>query len=262
MAMIDRVASLLEVFSRHHHLTLAQVSRQAHLPRSSTHRILQHLVELGWLERRGYQYTLGIGMFELGARAVQRSALHQAALPAMHALHRSTGLTVHLSTLVSSDILHLERIGCWPATGEGWLPASRQPAVHTAAGRALLAQLEEAEWPEPLFPPSPASHGLHTRTRLRRALDAVRDRGGVAIDAGGCAADTTVVAAPIGPPEGDLRTALSLCGPTGAVQMKQASDTVRIAAMDLWYASSGFNFPRRRTPRLPIRTAFPATAQK
>lgn len=249
-AMIDRVASLLEVFDGHHRLTLAQISRHAHVPRSSAHRILQRLVELGWVERQGFQYNLGIRMFELGSQVVRRDRVHQAAVPFMHALHRSTGLTVHLSMLASSDVLHLERIGNWPEKQPGWGLGSRQPAVHSAAGRALLAQMAEPEWPELNFSPPATSYGIRTRTHLNRDLDCVRDRGGVAIDRQGCTAGITAVAAPIGPSESNLRAALSLCGPADTMPAEKAVAAVRMAAMDIWSAASGVIRLRGRSLRL------------
>ncbi|MEV0196720.1 IclR family transcriptional regulator [Nonomuraea sp. NPDC050691] len=251
ITMIDRVASLLQVFDGHPRLTLAQIARQADLPRSSAHRILQRLVELGWVAREGYQYRLGLRMFELGSKVVQRERLHQACLPFMYALHRSTGLTVHLSALMSGEVLHLERIGDWPDRGDTWRPGGRQPAVQSASGRAILAQLTEAEWPDLIFPPPATVHGVHTLTQLRRDVERVRDRGGVALDVQGCTAGITAVAAAIGPSGSDLRAALSLCGPAATMPAQEAGDAVRIAAMDIWYAASGL----ARRPGRPARVA-------
>ena len=228
VAMIDRVASLLQVFDGHDRLTLARISRRAGLPRSSAHRILQRLVELGWVERRGFEYALGIRMFELGSQVVRRDGVHQAALPYMHALHRSTGLTVHLSALVSGDVLHLERVGGWPEKGEGWRLGARQPAVHAAAGLALLAQLDEDDWPV-----------SSDRESLRHEVERIRERGGVALDLEGCSAGVTAVAAPVGPCEGGLSAALSLCGPSSSVPVDRAVAAVRRAAAHIWYAASG-----------------------
>ncbi|MGC7101793.1 IclR family transcriptional regulator [Amycolatopsis lurida] len=251
-AMIDRVASLLEVFDGHHRLTLAQISRRAQLPRSSAHRILQRLVELGWVDRDGFQYTLGIRMFELGSQVVRRDRVHQAALPVMHSLHRSTGLTAHLSVLVASDVLHLERIGGRPGEDSGWWLGARQPAVHSAAGLALLAQLDG--WPELTFPPPATPYGIRTRTQLSRELERVRDRGGVAIDRQGCSAGITAVAAPVGPSEGDFQAALSLSGPDGEMPTAKAVDAVRMAAMDIWYAATGMARLRGRPLRAVATT--------
>ena len=70
-AVIDRVASVLGAFDGQP-LTLAQIARLSHVPRSSVHRILQHLVDLGWVERRDFEYSVGMRMFELGAQVVRQ----------------------------------------------------------------------------------------------------------------------------------------------------------------------------------------------
>jgi DNA-binding IclR family transcriptional regulator len=49
-AMIDRVSTVLDAFIGQRPLTLVEVARRSNLPPSSTHRILQRLVELGWVE--------------------------------------------------------------------------------------------------------------------------------------------------------------------------------------------------------------------
>lgn len=259
ITMIDRVASLLKVFDGRYGLTLAEISRQADLPRSSTHRILQRLVELGWVEREGYHYSLGIRMFELGSQVVRRDRIHQASLPVVHTLHRLTGLTVFLSAMVSSDVLHLERIGDWPEKGDSWRLGARQPAVHSAAGRALLAQLTEADWPALDFSPPATAYGIRSLGELRRDLDRVRDRGGVAVDVQGCCAGVTVVAAPVGPPGSGTRAALSLCGPAESMPTQEAGDAVRIAAMDIWYAASGM--PRRSRRLRPVPSSLPRSGR-
>ncbi|MEU8820610.1 IclR family transcriptional regulator [Actinoplanes sp. NPDC048796] len=248
------MASLLETFDGHQSLTLAQISRRSQLPPSSAHRILQRLVELGWVERHGFEYHLGLRMFELGAQVVRRDGIHQAALPYLHALHRSTGLTVHLSALVSADVLHLECVGTQPPAEDSWGLGARQPAVHSAAGRALLAQLDHADWPALSFPRSATPGGVRDRADLEHNLRVVRDRGGVAVDLGSCSAGVTAVAASVGPAEGGLRVALSLCGPSAAVPVENAVRAVRRTARDIWYAAAGVT-RRPPYPLLPLAGA-------
>jgi DNA-binding IclR family transcriptional regulator len=250
-AMIDRVASLLQVLDGQQRCTLEQISQRAHLPRSSAHRILQRLVDLGWVERRGFQYSLGIRMFELGVQAVHRDQVHAAALPVMHALYRSTGLTAYLSVLVDVDVLHIERVGAWPEHAAGWHLGARQPAVHCAAGRALLARLDESAWPGLAVTPPPTARGICGPTALRRELYRVRDRGGVSIDNEACIPGTTAVAAPVGPPGAELNAALTLCGPVAAVQTDKAAAAVRAAAMNIWQVSAGVPPRRRQRALLP-----------
>ncbi|MER6896346.1 helix-turn-helix domain-containing protein, partial [Amycolatopsis sp. NPDC000740] len=119
-AMIDRVASLLESFVGERPLTLAELARRSHVPRSSAHRILQRLVELGWVERKEFTYTLGVRMFELGSQFTRRRTVPRAAVAVMAELHRRSGMTVYLSMLVGSEIMHLERIGSWPSASGQW----------------------------------------------------------------------------------------------------------------------------------------------
>ena len=253
-AMIDRVASLLESFVGQQPLTLAEIARRSHLPRSSAHRILQLLVELGWVERNEFEYALGIRMFELGVQFTRQRGVHRAALPVMSELHRRTGMTAHLSMLTGSEILHLERVGVGPVNTAQWSVGARQPVVRTAAGRALLAAMRRDEWPHLNFAEPVTPYSVSSAAQLDRDLARVRDRGGIAVDAQGCALGVTVVAAPIGWHDDAGRFALSLCGPTAAIRIENAVADVRSAAAALWRTATGVP-PQRtnsvsETPRL------------
>jgi DNA-binding IclR family transcriptional regulator len=246
-AVIDRVASVLEVFVGQRPLTLAEIARRSHLPSSSTHRILQRLVDLGWVERSGFEYALGIRMFELGSQVVRQRSVYEAALPVMTSLHRQTGHTVYLSTLAGPEILHLERIGLWPNPGRGWRVGARQPAELTAPGQALLATLDPTEWPELAFAEAPTCYSVRTPMLLEREVQRIHDRGGIAVDAQGCALGVTVVAAPVGVHDDKSPVALSLCGPTPSVRTETAVGAVRSAAAAIWRAVSGMPSPRNRS---------------
>ncbi|AXK89238.1 IclR family transcriptional regulator [Nocardia farcinica] len=246
-AMIDRVASLLGAFVGQRPLTLAELARRSNLPRSSAHRILQRLVELGWVERKDFKYALGLRMFELGAQATRQRSVHRAALPVLTDLHRRTGLTAHLSMLTGAEILHLERVGLWPTTGSQWGVGARQPAMRTAAGRAILSALPRAEWPvlDDIEPATPYS--LRTPRQLEQDLRRIQDRGGVAVDAQGCVLGVTVVAAAIETGDGDGQFALSLCGPTRTLRLEMAIAEVRGGAAKIWRGAIGAPPPRPRS---------------
>lgn len=245
-AMIDRVASILESFVEQRPLTLAEVARCSGLPRSSAHRILQRLVELGWVERNEFKYALGHRMFELGTQFTRQRSVHRAALPVMTELHRRTGLTAHLSMLTGTEILHLERVGVWPGDASEWGLGARQPVARTAAGRALLAVIPGDEWPEVVFGAAPTCYTVHSAGQLDRDLARTRDRSGVAVDAQGCALGVTVVAAPIATGDGG-HFALSLCGPTKSVRTEVVIADIRRAATAVWRQASGMPPLRART---------------
>ena len=237
IAMLDRVASLLEVFGNRQSMTLAEISRYSNVPRSSAHRILQGLVQLGWVERQGLGYALGLRMFELGSKAVRQRRVPDAALPLLADLHRRTGLTAHLSVLSEAHVLHVHRVGVWPRTGDGWQVGCKQPVEQTAGGRALLAQLPETSWPELEFA-SATPFGIGSRRELDRDLDKVRLRGGVAVDVQGSALGVTVIAAPIGICDEKTQFALSLCGPSRTMRADPVIAAVRSASWAIWHALS------------------------
>ncbi|WP_338889112.1 IclR family transcriptional regulator [Rhodococcus sovatensis] len=242
-ALIDRVAMLLEAFVGQGPLRLAEIAERSHLPRSSTHRVLQRLVELGWVERHGFHYILGIRMFELGSQVTRQRSV-QAALPVMIDIARRTGHTVHLSILAGSEVLHLERVGLWPRAHPGWNVGARQPVEQAAGGRALLAATAFEDWPPLDFSVVPTCYSVRTRAHLERELNKVRDRGGIAVDVQGCALGVTAVAAPIDVDRGKI--ALSVCGPTRSLDTDSVVAIVRTAAVDIYRAASGVPALRRR----------------
>lgn len=249
-AMIDRVASLLESFVGQRPLTLAEIARRSNLPRSSAHRILQRLVELGWVERTNFTYALGFRMFELGAQFTRQRGVHRAALPVLTDLHRRTGLTAHLSMLTGTEILHLERIGLWPAAGVEWSVGARQPAMRTAAGRAMLAAVPRDEWPALEAIEAVTPYSVRTLHQLEQDMWRIGARGGVAVDAQGSALGVTVVAASIGIADEEGVFALSLSGRTRGIRLDAAIAEARIGAAAVWRTAVGAPPPRPR-PKAP-----------
>ncbi|OBJ91353.1 transcriptional regulator [Mycolicibacterium conceptionense] len=237
IAMLNRVAALLDVFGGRQAPTLAEITRHSNVPRSSAHRILQSLVQLGWIERQGAGYALGSKLFELGCQAKRLHRVPEAALPVMADLHRRTGLTAHLSVLAGTHVLHIERFGIWPSTGKCWQVGFKQPVEQSAAGRALLAQMDESAWPELRYAVS-SPYGVRNRAELGRHLTAVRARGGVAVDVEGCEPGVTVVAAPISLNEGGNRFALSLCGPAKSTRIEPVAAAVHSAAWAICHSVS------------------------
>ncbi|WP_433562031.1 IclR family transcriptional regulator [Nocardia sp. CA-151230] len=249
-AMIDRVASLLDAFDGPGSLTLAEIAQRAGLPRSSAHRILRRLVELGWVEREGFEYGLGMRMFEFGSQVARQRRLRETAAPVLTELHLRTGLTAHLSMLAGPDVLHLDRLGPPPGPGAGWSVGARQAAALTAPGRALLAGLDPQRWPELSFQQAPTCYSVRSPRQLARELGTVHDRGGVAVDAQGCALGVTVVAAAIGGLGESAPAAISLSGPTRSVPVENATAAVRIAAGDISRRLVGLR-PKARTGKAP-----------
>lgn len=143
--VMGRVTMLLEPFRDTGGLTLSELARRTGFPRSSAHRMLLQLVEVGLVRRDGTTYHLGSKLVELGALALAHDRVHQAALPVMYDLRRNTGLVVHLAVLDGDSMLYLEKIGGHPAADQRTRTGERQPAAGTVEGAAALACREDRE---------------------------------------------------------------------------------------------------------------------
>lgn len=233
IAVIDRVAVLLDAFREAERLTLSELSRRTGFPRSSTHRMLLQLVRIGWIRRHGHAYELGRKMLELGSLAQHHDRVHQAALPVMHELHNATGLVVHLAVLDGPEVLYLEKIGGRFTLSVPSRVGGRQPAHRTAVGKALLASCRvdaETVLPQPVMGPTP--HSIGDSARLRVELARIREQS-IAHDRDETTVGVSCVAAAIGDGKSTVG-AVSVCGPTKSMNSSALVAPVRMAALATW----------------------------
>lgn len=135
----------------------AMISRDVHLPRSTTYHLLDTLESTGFVvhvpeERR---YGLGLSAYELASGYSRQAPLQRLARVPLAALVDRTGHNAHLAVLHGRDVVYVieER-----APGRAPLVTDvgvRLPAHLTASGRAMLAQLSNAQV-RALFPDSSA----------------------------------------------------------------------------------------------------------
>lgn len=233
LSVLQRSALILEAFPGGTVLTLAEVTSRTGLPRSTTHRLLVDLVDLGWLTRHGNTFELGIALFELGERVGLKHRLRTAAVPFMQDLFAVTEQTVHLAVRDGHDAVYVEKIH-----GHASLPlpsqiGGRLPLTCTAVGKALLAPEDPAVREEVLARPlrryTPLS--ITDPKILARELDSIR-RTGIAIEReeaalGGCCLASPVLSA------GKPIAALSVSVPKVNFAPELLAPAVRTAALSL-----------------------------
>jgi DNA-binding IclR family transcriptional regulator len=143
MTMVDRFTSIIDAFDDTTvGLSLDQVAARAELPRSTTHRILDHLVRLNWLSHSERGYGLGKRALSWGAGDATDLRLREAAAPVLHDLHVRTGAVVHLGVLDGRDIVHVDKLGSSAVPSR---VGTRAPAHQLALGMAVLAALPPEE---------------------------------------------------------------------------------------------------------------------
>jgi len=229
---LDRVAAILGAFdASHRELTLAALVARSGLPRSTTHRIAERLIRLGWLDKPADRYRIGKRLFEIASLAPIRLELREAVLPFLQDLHQATRITAQLGVLDGTQVLVVEKI-----TGHRAMPMLEQvggmiPAYCSALGRAILAysqpEVINAVLAGPLRARTPRT--LTSEVAIMRELTAVPERGW-AIDREEGNIGVSCVAAPIFGPLGDIAAALSVTGPSQMVRPDRIGPAVRMAA--------------------------------
>lgn len=233
---VAKAALVLEAFRGPERvLGVSELARRSGLWKSTAHRLLGELESIGFVEREGTGYRLGLQLFELGVRvgAYRPGGLRDLAIGELSQLHVLTGLNAHLAVLEGSEIVYLEKVhqrrtGRLPAIVTG--PGVRLPATCSALGKAMLAHSAPEVVGEQF------RSGLTRRTpysivepgRLLRELATVRETG-VAREHEEMAVGAVSVAAPVLAHAAPL-AAIALSGTATGVNWDRAADLVRAAA--------------------------------
>jgi DNA-binding IclR family transcriptional regulator len=250
--MVERMTLIMDAFdTRTTRLSLEDVARRTHLPRSTAHRILDQLVRLRWLEHTASGYGLGRRALGLGGGDGAHGQIREAAAPRLHQLQIRTGLVVHLAVLDGAEVQYLDKVGGRFAASVPSRVGGRAPTHSTALGKAMLAWLdpEEVEARVEGTISRLTQRTIATMDTLHQELHRIRQRRGLAFEHGECFPGIACVAAAIRGPEGPV-AAISLVGDPQAPLEKVAPlvvDAARQVSLEL--------FPAPRTQGRAHRTA-------
>jgi DNA-binding IclR family transcriptional regulator len=206
-------------------LSLTECATRLKYSKPTTLRILRTLERAGMVtvqESTG-RYRLGLTTLRLGMAYLDGLDLRQAALPTMHELARYTKETVHLGTLVGSQVVYIEKVEGSHAVRMFSRIGHTMPAHSTAVGKAILAFLPPDTVDEALAGPLPGftSTTITDHAELAAHLDETRLRG-YAIDNVENEEGITCVGAPVFDHTGVATAALSIAAPT----QRMPSETV------------------------------------
>lgn len=214
-SVLWKAFDVLGAFShRRRVLSLSDISRYSGLPKSTAHRVLAMLVEVGAVEAVADGYQVGLKMFSLGVLPPE-AALREAALPHLEELHRQAGQTLHLAILRDADVIYLEKL--LPRGRALTMPSvigDRMPATCTGVGKVLLAFSPEAVRETALAGPLPrrTARSLGSLDDVRRELTAIAGRG-YAFDQEEAAPGVSCVAVPVLGADGCAVAAISVSYP-------------------------------------------------
>jgi len=129
-------------------LTLSQIAAAAELDPGTTFRMLNTLVDLGYVSRlpESRRFALTLKVLDLGFHAIARTDLRSIVRPILRGLVSETHEAASFAVLQGADVLYLERVRAGiTRLGVDIRVGTTVPAAQTAVGRAILAFLPEAE---------------------------------------------------------------------------------------------------------------------
>ncbi|HLT61771.1 MAG TPA: IclR family transcriptional regulator [Microlunatus sp.] len=219
-------------------LTGADLARSTELPRTTVHDLLHTLAALGYVRETGRGYAVAPKVLGLGHGYLAAVDLAGEADRAVRRLGDLTGETVQVAILDGTDVLYIAKADSRNALRLVSAVGRRLPAHLTGVGKALLAQLDEAEldrrYPAPELP-TMTPHSIGRTDELKRALAEVR-AAGLAYDSCESNPDVACVAAPVRDHLGACVAALSCSVPITRwtdAYAERLSGLVRQAAAEL-----------------------------
>jgi IclR family transcriptional regulator, pca regulon regulatory protein len=231
---LERGLSILASFTPEHPVRgIADLADDLRMSRSTTHRYVVTLVELGYLEQDARRkYRLGLRVTDLGMSALNSTGLREHAHPYLEDLRQRTSNTVSLAVLDGADILYVDRVRSFRrAQTDPHLdlaPGSRLPAYCTSMGKILLAYLPDSELHRLLSSMKLTKRTPNTitsKTTLRQELQQIRGEG-LAVNDQELAPEVYSIAAPVRDDAQEVVAAVSMASATSAISLEELVDAL------------------------------------
>jgi IclR family pca regulon transcriptional regulator len=181
MLSLARGLAVLQAFSdQRRSLTIAQISHKTGIPRASVRRCLHTLIQLGYAEADGNNFTLKPKVLTLGYSYLSSTPLTVSAHPYLNHISRTLNESCSLAVLQDDEVLYVGRSATSRIMSVSLTTGSRLPAYCTALGRVMLAHLEPAEldsYLERVPLKAMTEKTVVSKTRLKEILAEVRQNG-------------------------------------------------------------------------------------
>jgi IclR family acetate operon transcriptional repressor len=121
-------------------ISLSDLSLQLHMPKSTVHRYLATLTQLGLAERRDDdRFRLGTKVIELAGSFLANSDLRNEGQSVLDALAAETDETVHLAVPSGTEVVYIAKVESKHALRMYSYIGAKLPMYCTALGKAILA---------------------------------------------------------------------------------------------------------------------------
>lgn len=144
---VARIFELIEVLAAHPAgAGLQNLAAEAHLAKSTAHRLLGSLVALGYAvqDAQSGKYRLTLKMFEISSGIVNSMDIMSVAKLHLERLSQRTAEAVHLVIRDGADVVYIYKTESGPMRMSSRV-GLRSPLYCTGVGKAILATLPDAE---------------------------------------------------------------------------------------------------------------------
>lgn len=224
VSVLGRIIAILDAVKESGgSISITDLAMRTDLPKSTVSRLVTELTGQRYLERADDGVTLGLRLFELGARASLPRRLLSAAAPVIRQLRDLTGERVGLWVQQGTDMVSIAAVA-------GRLPmlptraGMRSPALTTASGKAYLAFCADQGVVDRVSAPLIAPAADHFRDELTHVRASV-----VAMDFEVSYPGILAVASPVLAGDRVVLGAISIAGPSGAMDPDRVAPLVRAA---------------------------------
>jgi DNA-binding IclR family transcriptional regulator len=183
IASVNNALRLLLLFRSQPRVRLSEASEHLGVAHSTAHRLLAMLAYHGFVrqEQESRAYIAGPALVEIGLAAVSQLDIRRHARPALERLADSLGETAHLAVLEGGNVRYLDAVESPRALRVAARTGAVLAASCTASGKALLAELPEAElavmFADAAALPRLTSRSITSRAELLAELRRVREDG-------------------------------------------------------------------------------------
>ena len=224
VSVLGRIIAILDAVKESGgSISITDLAMRTGLPKSTVSRLVAELTGQRYLERAEDGVTLGLRLFELGARASLPRRLLTAAAPVIRNLWDVTGERVGLWVQQGTDMVSIAAVA-------GRLPmlptraGMHSPALTTASGKAYLAFCADQGVVDRVSAPLIDAAADQFRVELTHVRAAV-----VAMDLEVSYPGILAVASPVLSGDRVVLGAISIAGPSGAMDPDRVAPLVRAA---------------------------------
>ncbi|WP_251867621.1 IclR family transcriptional regulator [Enterococcus malodoratus] len=175
--VLIKAAKIMDFLAAAPDQSLQEIAQATEMTSSTTLKILDTLVLIDYVQKsKDKTYRLGIKLIRYANKSIEQIDLSEITLPYFDKLQQTIDETIHLGVLNENEVLYINKLD---PKNQTIRMASKvgitRPLYNSAMGKAILAELSEAEVEQYIATHSLVAYTEHTITDSARLLSELED---------------------------------------------------------------------------------------